>query len=437
MAQISKRFADSGLEIQAVPDSPDARNARAAEAGAAGLSGATPSNTATDNSNFHYKPLRWGIDSLYLSYPGELSVERLDELQRLKKLAQGPDHEAAKAQILLDGHVFEVKDKSTGMFAFTLVDDAYMIRLSAGKSKKLPMAFVQIGSRYLAHKSPQATESELRAILRSLGAISPPKVSRVDLYIDFASTVNMEEWNREAWVTKARAVNQYADGKDFTGWTIGGGDIMCRLYNKLIELKKSGKEYLLDLWVKAGWLGIEPVWRLEFEFKREVLQQLGLDDLPSVMDSLAGLWSYATNDWLRLCLPNDDDKTRSRWPAHPLWQLLSSVDWAQDGGPMLRTYRPVRAPSLEWLGVRLAALIASLAAVLEIVDFDEAVDEAMNHAFAALSNQNGLSGISTEQFFQEKVEALTREYNLRMNPPPKDPPEPYVRNEYERQSRGY
>lgn len=412
--------------------------APATESGSEGISGAPPSNTAPDSSNFIYQPLRWGIDSLYLSYPGELSEGRLAELRALKTQAQGLAHEAAKAQIQLGAHVFEVKDKSSGLFAFTLVDDAFMIRLAGGKSKKLPMAYVQVSSRLLSHKSPAEIETELRGLLRCLGDVQAPKVSRVDLYLDFASDVDMEGWRRNAWVTHAQAVHQYAEDKTFTGWTIGaGGVLMARLYHKLLECKKSGKEYLQDLWCEAGWDGVLPVWRQEVQFKREVLVQLNLDGLPEVLENLAGLWSYATTDWLRLCLVNADDQTRSRWPVHPLWLALSSVDWGSPGGPLLRTYKPVRAPSMAWLGSRGLSVLASIGAVAGVTDFDEAAAEAKRQAWDALALQNGLSGISPEQLFLEKVEGLTREYNLRMNPKPADPPAPFVRNEYERQSKGY
>lgn len=50
--------------------------------------------------------------------------------------------------------------------------------------------------------------------------------------------------------------------------------------------------------------------------------------------------------------------------------------------------------------------------------------------------KNGMSGISVYQLFTEKVEGLTREYNMRMNPKLPESPAPFVRNEYERQSRG-
>ena len=290
---------------QAASDSMGARGARTGESDAEGIAGAAPSNTAPDNSKFHYQPLRWGVDSLYLSYPGVLSPDRVSQLRHLKSIAQGPDHEAAKAQLQLGSHVFEVKDKSSGLFAFTLVDGSYMIRLGAGKSKQLPMAYVQVSSQLLSHKGPTEIESELRDLLRQLGEVHAPKVSRVDLFLDFACDLSMEGWSREAWVTRACAVNQYAEDKTFTGWTIGaGGALMARLYHKLLECKKSGKEYLLDLWARAGWDQEMPVWRLEFQFKREVLVHMGLQQLrclayeihPARVERASPI---ANGDWLR------------------------------------------------------------------------------------------------------------------------------------------
>jgi len=419
-------------------DSAGERVAPPGESGSEGIASAPPSNTAPHNSNFTFQPLRWGLDSLYLSYPGRLSDAREYELKSLKKLAQGPSHEASSAQLEVHGHVFEVKDKSSGLFAYTLVDGSYMIRLSAGKSKKLPMAYVQISSRLLSHKVPMEIEAELREILRALGDVYAPKVSRVDVYLDFASDADMESWRRESWVTKAQNIAQYAEDSDFTGWTIGAGSTLsARLYQKVIESKKSGKEYIHDLWRQVGWDSVLPVWRMEFQFKREVLEQLQLDSLPSVLENLAGLWGYATDKWLRLCIANADDKTRSRWPVHPLWLAVSSIDWASAGGPLLRTYDAARVPSLDWLGSRCAALVASIASLANMHDFDAAWTEAKRHTYDAMATRNSISGISVEQYFAEKVQANSRDFNLRLNPKPKEKPvyQP-ERSEYERQSRG-
>lgn len=405
-----------------------------------GGTGAPPSNTAPDTCNLAFLPLRYGIDSLYLSYPGELAEHREAELKKLKGLAQSAPHEAAKAQMAIEGHVFEVKDKSSGLFAFTLVDGAYMIRLSSRRSKKTPMAYVQVSSGLLAYKTVMEIVVELRGILESLGDIEQPRVSRVDLFVDFCADVDMESWTRRAWVTKAAQIHQYAEGPVFTGWTVGaGGPLMARLYEKFIESKKSGKEYLHELWRQAGWDGGRSVWRLEFEFKRELLVQLGLDSVHSVLRGRSGLWAYATQKWLRLCIPSETDDTRSRWPLHPLWPALSGIDWNGDGGPLLRTYKPTRAPGDDYLGGRALALIAAVGAVVGERDFDAAARVTEGLAWDALARQNGLSGIGPEQFFAEKVDGLARAFNVRMNAPPADVPDPddalYL-NPYYRRSRG-
>ena len=100
----------------------------------------------------------------------------------------------------------------------------------------------------------------------------------------------------------------------------------------------------MPLWKQVGWDESRLVWRLEFEIKREVLTEKGLGKLSDVLNHQNGLWSYATTEWLRLTLPNADDKTRTRWAIHPLWVLLASIDWESNGGPLARRYSPTRSP---------------------------------------------------------------------------------------------
>ena len=413
---------------------------RAAHGGNDGGTGAPPSNTAPDNSNpVFFQPLRWGIDSLYLSYPGELSPEIATKLRALKLQAQSKDGEVAEAQLQLGDHVFEVMDKSSGMFAFSLADGAYLIRLSASRSKKLPMAYVQVRSGLLAHKAPSAIEEELRGLLRLLGDVGEPKVSRVDLFVDFASSEDMEAWGREAWVTRASAVHQYAEDSKFTGWSIGaGGALMARLYLKLLECQKTGKEYLLNLWKRAGWDELQPVWRLEFQFKREVLSQLKLDGLPRVLEHLNGLWSYASTEWLKLCIPSETDTTRSRWPIHPLWMALASVDWETQGGPLSREFTATRAPSRQWIGAKALSLVASLASLVGEQTVAVASEDLLLEVNNALRLRQKFSGLSEGKIFRDLVAVNTRKYNLRINAQdePGNGDEPDSSNPYYRAKQG-
>ena len=305
-------------------------------------------------------------------------------------------------------------------------------------AKSLPMAYSKFSSRYLSYIKPTEAERHLRRLLQPLGELEPPKVSRVDLFIDFASSADMESLGRHAWVTKASAISQYAQDQQFTGWFIGaGGVLLARLYNKQLEIKQSKKTYLEPLWKEAGWDGVLPVWRLEFEFKREVIDQLGLSGLPSVMGNLNGLWSYATTEWLKLTMPSDTDKTRSRWPIHPLWGFLSSVDWETDGGPLLREYSPTRAPSKKWLGQRALGAMSSIAAIEGVNDFEQALNLLGEAAFAVLADKAVDIGIPESQHFQEKVSGLHRKYNTAMNlGSQEESANEVIRNEYRRLSKG-
>jgi hypothetical protein len=258
------------------------------------LAGAPPSNTAPANcispSNPSPHPLfhllRFGIDSLYLSYPGTLSHEWEENLERLKGLAQSDDPvERSTAQVTLGGHLFEVKDKGKGRYPYVLVDNCYHLQISRSSAKSLPLAYVQLSSELLTALSVTEAEQALRFIVSTLGRVDgEAQISRVDLFADFVSNVSMESWHRDAWVTRAQDIDTYSRQRAFTGWSIGlGGDIGARLYDKTLELKKSRKDYLKPLWSAKGWEPDQSVWRLEYQLRREVLKELGVASLPSLL----------------------------------------------------------------------------------------------------------------------------------------------------------
>ena len=78
-------------EIQNKPQSDDACRADRACAGNRCEEldkDATPSNTASNNCNLKelgFIPLRWGVDSLYLSYPGMLADSVNRKLEKTQK----------------------------------------------------------------------------------------------------------------------------------------------------------------------------------------------------------------------------------------------------------------------------------------------------------------------------------------------------------------
>ena len=383
------------------------------------FAGRINSNTASYNCNIPYfKALRWGVDSLYQSYPGELFPEVLDRLKALKVLAQSQEPGLpSQAQYLVSGHIFEVKDKGAPLFPYVLEDGSFRIQL-AKPSKTVPMAYVKVSSGYLAHVGPAEAEKALYALLSELGTLNDlPNVSRVDLFVDFITAENIE-WDRQAWVTRAASVNAYAVNEKFSGWTVGqGGDMSARLYNKILEIQKSGKEYLFELWRAVGWNPGDPVWRLEFQIKREILAQKGLPKLSQVLSNLNGLWSYATTEWLRLTLPSEDDQTRSRWPVHPLWGFLSSVDWDTDGGPLSRRFSPERSPgNAKLFNLAFSHLIAFMARE-RITDLYEGQEAFITALYAYHADKANFLGMPFDDYVAEKVAIKARQFNTILNNP--------------------
>jgi hypothetical protein len=379
--------------------------------------GSLPTNREPYNCiSDYFKLLRFGIDSLYLSYQGDLFPEVQEQLAKRKLLAQHPeDDQKSLAQYSIAGHIFEVKDKGSSVFPYVLEDGAFRIQLSRA-SKQLPMAYVKLSSRYLSSVTPQEAETHLRGILNELGTLTDSAhVSRLDMFADFVSNENMESWGREAWVTRGKNIAAYAVAEQFTGWTVGlGGIIACRLYNKLLEIVTSGRDDLLPLWQAGGWQQGESIWRIEFQFRREVLSQHNLVRLDSVMENLNGLWSYATTEWLRLTIPNPDDQTRSRWPV-PLWGYLSSIDWETDGGQLARSFKATRLPEDKRILALGTSSIASYMAMHGITDYSEGLDRYLFDLYNHLQTRGEFLGLSAESFMLEKVRVRAKGFNTIQN----------------------
>lgn len=337
---------------QQTSPSPDATahtkpQARARGAGA----GAGPSNTAPANSKERrFLVLRKGVDSLYLSVQGQINTEYEARLNALKSAAQGSDPLIqGSAQITLLGHQFEVKGTGSRHFRFILQCPAYRIQVSSSSAKTLPLAYCQIKADYLFSKGVKAAAYEFKQIAEILGVVEDvPRISRADVFVDFLSQYALNDWGEESWVTRALKIDRHTVGVNMTGWSIGlGGEISARLYNKLLEIEKSGKTYLKPVWHQAGWEPDQPVYRLEFQFQQPQLKAHGVHSVPKLIEKLGPLWAYATQDWLRLACPNPRDKTKCRWPTHPLWIDLSSIQWGSSDATPSKPVRVKSGPSDE------------------------------------------------------------------------------------------
>ncbi len=159
-------------------------------------------------------------------------------------------------------------------------------------------------------------------------------VAQVDYLREFVSRSRKRGGHEETDLD----VRSYSYGLQRSGLDFSArGPMSCCIYDKTRELKKSGKIWFEDVWALNGWEEGQTVWRVKFRFKREALHELeaeglfhGIENAYDLPDRLPVLWAYAAghvdggedgspDGWLRLVLPSEEDRTRSRWSTHPAW----------------------------------------------------------------------------------------------------------------------
>lgn len=127
-----------------------------------------------------------------------------------------------------------------------------------------------------------------------------------------------------------------------SGLQVSKGDIMLRVYNKVLELKrdKAKQSVFASVWGKEEYNG-QPVTRVEFQLRRPVLRQLGVDTLSDLLEKLSGVWEYCACCWAVLCAEAPDRKNRhqDRAEIHEFWKAVQAVDWG--------TYQPVFRKKLQ------------------------------------------------------------------------------------------
>ncbi len=253
-----------------------------------------------------------------------------------------------------------------------------------------------------------------------MGEISDQKISRIDICADFYTDFDLEFLQKRAWVMQAGGLDVHHPDFNFSGYSFGNrGKLSGRLYNKAMEIEKSGKSFFYDLWKEGGWLGELPVMRLEFQFRRQVLKEMGVNSTKCLDEKLNGLWQYCCQKWLRLTLPSQTDTARSRWPDHPLWIALKDARFGSgDLKPLNRT-RKERLPSQKFLFVNGLGAITSFMASEGITDLNIGYRAYLRKA-AEYHRTRRASGNSLGTYINAKTLEKARKFNTRLRPDPND-----------------
>ena len=363
-----------------------------------------------------FKTVHLGIDSLYLSFKGTLKKEMMKELEMRKEYAQSDEeNEQALASVVIDDNLLEVKDRGMGLYVYVLEDNWYQIQISSGKGR-IPPVYVQLKSELLNCFGLYNAINHLRGLLKEI--IEGPTeelVSRADLFVDFVTNADLGSIKRPQWVCRAKNFENFWKGQEFTGVSIGqGGPIMARLYNKTLEIEGSFKDYFKPIWIKNGWDQKQTVWRLEFQLRREVLNQFKISKLIELTECSNDVWRYCTNDWLRL-VEEEETKNRTRLETHPLWNEIQQVKF----GPgtytgVIRIVSRSRKANLKAIHLNGLGYLTAYAAEKGYDTVDEKLVlewVADNKTFLKEYTKNSPKYDGPEAYIQSKVNLKKKKYN--------------------------
>lgn len=262
------------------------------------------------------------VDTLKIQfYPTDSEKDRikfnayLDFLLDLKKQAQDikdADNQNRYKICKLDGITFRVM--ATSQTGFNVVCQNADFTLSFRKigEHKNPIIKAEFRAEFLlrnGYKRALATVLDFVDVLLKNYLI---KVSEIHLakdiqgyqftVLDFYRLKSLKK-NKEIFHQDTQL---YYNGLKFTGFSIGKGSEMLRIYNKSHEIDKNkNKAFVKYLsWdVNPQYDDLKTVWRIEFQLRREKLKQLysswGLiENLQSLLKSISSIWDYLINTFV-------------------------------------------------------------------------------------------------------------------------------------------
>ncbi|WP_258808452.1 hypothetical protein [Pseudidiomarina sp. CB1] len=366
--------------------------------------GAPLCNTAPPKYN-GTQILRSGVDSLYLSFNGDVRSGLLSQLQDKKALAQAGGHSGkAFAALGLAGIPFKVHAKGQNMHPFVISNHHFRMRIAGSQAGKVPPLYVEISSELLSccgyESSVQAAREFAEAILNDADSGS---ISRIDLCVDFTSSIDWQSVDAKRWRCRSNHRALYLESEQLLGNVFGqSGDVSARLYDKTKEIVKSEKFFFKELWQQNGWDGESSVWRLEFQLRREALKTCQSLNPDFIIELFNSLWRYYTTQWLSLCNVNPKDSNRSRWPLAAEWQTLSTAKFNPQPVEDIRRLNFESVPSDETIFVGATGYLTSFMVKYEYKSLAEALTAYPEHAkryFKTAENKH----ISFDAYVEKKV----------------------------------
>lgn len=185
-----------------------------------------------------------------------------------------------------------------------------------------PNCYIRFSSEYIQRVGYIKAYGRCCALLKSFGVHRPAKnlkLSQIDLAFDFqcdlSKYLDSPDYHVKTRLYKTVSRNEAEGRLVWRLWGVGASNgYKVRVYDKLQEsFDVDGKEYWHEIWTNQGFFLDGPIWRIEYELRRDFLKQWKIDRFSQFLDAqlaiqkrLFGLWSIVCNDKTHLEHKNYD-----------------------------------------------------------------------------------------------------------------------------------
>lgn len=314
-----------------------------------------------------------GVDFLKVNFWLQWhSYSFLDILDGMKRMLQDTEDEQV-AVFRSKGLEWNLQRTGTSKFNYRLkAGDVTLLFNRRLPDGNIPNLRLEIGSLTAQSCLFQTINDIKHWLERESAEFQKERVAEVHLAADFIGldikTLNIEDQDR--WIQRSHSFCPYYEHRKLTGVSMGKGDFMLRVYDKVTELKRAEhkQEVFRDLW-KVSVFNEHPVTRVEYQLRRPVLKEFnhlefcnGIDTVKQLIFGLRALWKYATTDWARFMSTVIDraNKHQSRSFYSEFWNIVRSVVWT--GIDELRREKKTKHKNIDALRKQARGILMSIAA---------------------------------------------------------------------------
>ncbi len=309
-----------------------------------------------------------GIDTLEFELDIENYVENAKELvESLSNLKEEGVEKRAPQRIMLNGINFEVALSGAPFYKYRLECNDFFIYFMHGTMKNNYPIKVKFLSGYLWSFGYVEAYHRFIAWFESLLPICANRISRVDIACD-NDEFEFKQDDLEYFVTRAKLkrINDPSadaidiEGKRFTGFTFGRGcPLMCRIYNKSIEITTSKKTWFNTIYLQNGSDLHNDVWRIEYQMRRKFLKECGVTSMSDFIEKKSNIWAYLTEKWLVMKSPDDSNQTRRT--TNKNWCLIQKGAKDYYASPIIR--KEIKVKDAQGLLDQITGCTLSLSAI--------------------------------------------------------------------------